>query len=301
MVRTASLAALGVALAGAAAAQPLLSPAALEAKLGDPALAIIDIRKDVSGGVIPGAAHAPYGEAGWRAAVNGVPGMLPPVDAIEATIAGLGVDAGDHVVIVAEGEGPRAIDMGSATRVYWTFKALGHDTVSILERGAAGWTAAGLPLAAPETPARGTFAADFRPELLATASTVAAALVEGETLVDGRPLSQFRGESKSPVAQRAGALPGAVNYPVAEMLDETGGTFLDAETLAARFAAIGVETGEPAIAYCNTGHWASVAWFALSEVVGAEDVSMYDGSMADWTAVRSRPLLPAGAPAAPQG
>jgi thiosulfate/3-mercaptopyruvate sulfurtransferase len=300
MVRTIRLAAAGIALAGAAAAQPLLSPAALQEKLGDPALAVIDIREDVSGGVIPGAVHAPYDAAGWRATVNGIPGMLPPTAEIEATIAGLGVDPGDHVVIVAEGAGPRAIDMGSATRVYWTFKALGHDRVSILERGATGWRAAGLPTAAPATPEPGRFEASPRPALLADASDVAAALVEGDTLVDGRPLAQFRGEAKSPVAKKAGALPGAVNYPVAEMLDETGGAFLDAETLAARFAQIGVEPGAPAIAYCNTGHWASVAWFALSEVVGADDVAMYDGSMADWTAQPNRPLLPAGAPR-PQG
>jgi thiosulfate/3-mercaptopyruvate sulfurtransferase len=190
--------------------------------------------------------------------------------------------------------------MGSATRTYWTFKVLGHDNVSILERGAAGWTAAGLPTAAPATPEPGTFKAAFRPDLLATTSEIAAALVDGDTLVDGRPVAQFRGESKSPVAKKAGALPGAINYPVADMLDESGGAFLDAETLAARFTEIGVEEGAPAIAYCNTGHWASVAWFALSEVVGAEGVAMYDGSMADWTAQRNRPLLPAGA-ARPQG
>ncbi|HIC36579.1 MAG TPA: sulfurtransferase, partial [Candidatus Marinimicrobia bacterium] len=38
------------------------------------------------------------------------------------------------------------------------------------------------------------------------------------------------------------------------------------------------------------GHWATVAWFALSEVLGHENVKNYDGSMVDWTADPSRPL-----------
>ncbi len=28
----------------------------------------------------------------------------------------------------------------------------------------------------------------------------------------------------------------------------------------------------PAVAYCNTGHWAATDWFVLSEVLGRKDV-----------------------------
>ena len=59
-------------------------------------------------GHIPGAVAANYKSGGWRAKVGGVSGMLPPVDKIEATIAALGVDADDHVVITAAGEGVSA-------------------------------------------------------------------------------------------------------------------------------------------------------------------------------------------------
>ncbi|MEC7558641.1 MAG: sulfurtransferase, partial [Pseudomonadota bacterium] len=42
---------------------------------------------------------------------------------------------------------------------------------------------------------------------------------------------------------------------------------------------------------CNTGHWAATNWFVLSEVLGRDDVKLYDGSMVEWTADGSNPLV----------
>ena len=44
------------------------------------------------------------------------------------------------------------------------------------------------------------------------------------------------------------------------------------------------------VTYCNTGQLASTGWFVLSEVLGRQDVSMYDGSMSQWTQDESRPV-----------
>ena len=46
------------------------------------------------------------------------------------------------------------------------------------------------------------------------------------------------------------------------------------------FAAI---PATPVINYCNTGHQAATNWFVLSEVLGRPGVSLYDGSMSEWT------------------
>ena len=67
-------------------------------------------------------------------------------------------------------------------------------------------------------------------------------------------------------------------------------TFARPETVKALSEAVGLATGEENIAFCNTGHWASVAWFGLSEVLGNKNTSMYDGSMAEWTADPARPV-----------
>ena len=51
-----------------------------------------------------------------------------------------------------------------------------------------------------------------------------------------------------------------------------------------------IEQDADEIAFCNTGHWASVAWFGLSEILGNKKTKLYDGSMADWTSDESRPV-----------
>ena len=63
-------------IAGAASAQPLLSPQELQAKLGDTNVRVIDIRdaKSYAANHIPGAVNAPYGQ--WRGPATN-PGELP--------------------------------------------------------------------------------------------------------------------------------------------------------------------------------------------------------------------------------
>ena len=39
--------------------------------------------------------------------------------------------------------GRQALDMGAATRLYWTFKVYGEDRLAVLDGGAAGWLAEG--------------------------------------------------------------------------------------------------------------------------------------------------------------
>ena len=46
----------------------------------------------------------------------------------------------------------------------------------------------------------------------------------------------------------------------------------------------------PVVSYCNTGHLAAANWFVLSEVLGRRDVTLYDGSMSEWTADPGRPV-----------
>ena len=118
---------------------PLVTAEWLQAHAGDENLKIIDIRDKIEEtdlGDLPyiaNAAVAPYGSAGWRVEVDGVPGQIPPVEQVAELIGGLGIDGDDHVVIVPWGTD--SSEFGGATRVYWTFKYLGHDAVSILDGG----------------------------------------------------------------------------------------------------------------------------------------------------------------------
>ena len=281
----------------AAAATPLVGDAWLNSNAGAPNLIVLDIRNKLGkgskeaylAGHIPGAVYSDYLSDGWRTKVDGVVGQLPPVQSLEALIGGLGISNDSHVVVVAGGVS--ALDMGSATRVYWTFKVLGHDAVSILDGGHKAYAAD--PANRLETgwnqPAPAIFEARFRPELIADSTVVQAALEDGTALVDLRPPEQYRGEKMHKAAKRRGTIPGAVNVPESEVTVD-GGRFRDAAGLAELFRAVGLGGEEDAISFCNTGHWASLGWFAKSELLGQKNVRLYDGSMVDWSARTELPI-----------
>jgi thiosulfate/3-mercaptopyruvate sulfurtransferase len=274
---------------------PLVDSEWLKANAGKDNVVVLDVRdkiKETDLGdkpYIADAVVAPYASAGWRTEVDGIPGMLPPLDQVTKLIGDLGIDNDDHVIIVPWGTD--STEFGGATRVYWTFKYLGHDEVSILDGGWRQFDAAGgTRSASPTEPQPATFEAAPRDELLATTAEVETALKSGVTLVDGRPAEQFEGKSKSPVVRALGTIPGAVNIRHGDLYSGELALFARPETVKALSEAVGLAESEENITFCNTGHWASIAWFGLSEVLGNTQTSMYDGSMAEWTADPARPV-----------
>ena len=131
----------------AASSQPLVDANWVKENSCKPGVVVLDIRSAIDGGSqldylrghIPCAIYSDYMKGGWRAKVNNVPAMLPPLPQISKLIGSLGIDNNSHVVIYSAGNS--ATSMGSATRIYWTFKVLGDNNVSILNGGYAGYVA----------------------------------------------------------------------------------------------------------------------------------------------------------------
>jgi thiosulfate/3-mercaptopyruvate sulfurtransferase len=277
---------------------PLVSAAWLKQHLNDPDVFVLDVRSAIDGGGsqafqqghIPGAIHSDYDKAGWRVTRGGVPFMLPTLPELEKLVGELGIDEDTHVVVVPAGV--HFTDFGAAARTYWTLKVAGVAKVSILDGGYAAWIAGKNETeSGPSKPSPKIFSATLNKALLAEAGEVQKIEQSGgATLIDARPASFFAGKQKAPAAKAYGHIPGAVNADSA--------TFYDAQTNRlkprAELAAIAATLpGGPAVAYCNTGHWAATDWFVLSELLGRKDVRLYYGSMVEWTSDASRPLASA--------
>ncbi len=268
------------------AAQPLLAPADVAAKLGDPKLRIVDIREGwVAGksvyeaGHIAGAQHAPY--AKWRGPVES-PGRLPTADALAALIQQLAIDRSTPVVVVYEGKS--STDFGSAARVYWTLKAAGVPTLSILNGGMTAWRAAGLPVTTDtSTRPRSRFEVTLDPRLIATRDDVAQVVGDGSTrLLDARPAAFFAGQTRHTAAKTPGTIVGAKNVSH-EVWFTKDATLLPSERIKQVAQQAGVNLDEPTISFCNTGHWAATNWFVLSELLGHSDVKLYPESVVEWS------------------
>jgi thiosulfate/3-mercaptopyruvate sulfurtransferase len=278
-----------------ASAEPLISVEWLKQHRADPSVVTLDVRSVIDGGGvgaytkahIPGAIHSDYDKAGWRVTRNGVPFMLPTVAELEKLIGETGIDEDSHVVIVPAGVS--VTDFGAAARIYWTLKAAGHPSVSILDGGFAAWQSAGYPTEAGTViPTPKIFTAQLDEQLLSQLAEVEHN--EHATLVDARPASYFDGKVKAPIVPAYGHIPGAINLDSASFYDPATNRLRSKDQLE-RIAAR-LPSG-PVVTYCNTGHWAATDWFVLAAVLGRSDVRLYDGSMAEWAADPHRPIVSA--------
>jgi thiosulfate/3-mercaptopyruvate sulfurtransferase len=281
------------------AAGPLIDAAGLQAIACEPGVVVLDIRSekidgqasdDYARGHVPCAIHSDYVKGGWRAKVDGVTGMLPSVPQLAALIGGLGIDNDTHVVIAPLGGAAKS--MAGAARVYWTFKVLGHDRVSILDGGTDGYAAdPSRPLEQGEqTPEPKAFTAQLRPEMLVSEEEFARAARTGGLLVDYRRQDEFSGLNRNAKTARAGTVTGAHNLPLEWLTQDNGGFLRSRDGLERVHDLAGVPLDRQQIGFCNTGHNSSLGWFIAHEIFGNRSARLYDGSMAQWSRNAALPM-----------
>jgi len=206
-----------------------------------------------------------------------LPHMLPAADEFAEAVGRLGIASEDRVVVYD------ARGVVSAARVWWTFRAFGHDRVAVLDGGFRAWTAEGRPVASGEpAPTRRPFRATLRPELVRDLEAVRRNLVtRDEQIVDARSRGRFAGTEPEPRAGlRGGHIPGSLNLPY-ETLYQPDGTLLPPDRLRAAIVDAGIDLGKPITTTCGSGITASVLALAL-HVLGRPDVAVYDGSWTEW-------------------
>jgi thiosulfate/3-mercaptopyruvate sulfurtransferase len=270
---------------------PLINVAELAAELTAAApLTLLDVRWSLTGG--PG--RASYAEAHLPGAVfldldrqlcgpAGPAGRhpLPEPDRLQEVLRAAGVRA-DHPVVVYDGG-----DGLAAGRAWWTVRWAGHPRVRVLDGGYPAWIAAGQPVTAePAQPPPGTFT--VRPGALPVLDAARAAELAGKgVLLDVRAGARFRGETE-PIDPVAGHIPGAVNLPTTEHLDDQG-LLRAADQLRDRFASAGVREDVPVGAYCGSGVTAAHTVLALHRA-GRSDAALYIGSWSEWITDPDRPV-----------
>ena len=267
------------------AASPVVDVDWVKSHTGQKNIVFVDLRSvgAYKAGHVPGAVHASYGRDKWRMKINGVKGMLPPVDHLKKLVEKLGIKNDSHVVLMHGGYS--AAETGIATRVYWTLKVLGLNELSILNGGMTAYLndkSAKLEKGVV-TPTPSTFEVRLNKSILATAKDVENGLNSDIQLLDSRPTDQHIGINKSGAIVRTGTLPNAISVPGRWMTVNDKGIFRSNTVLARIYAAQKAKQKGKTIVFCNTGHWASLGWFIDSEILGNKQSKMYDGSMAQWS------------------
>jgi len=102
----------------------------------------------------------------------------------------------------------------------------------------------------------------------------------GAQIVDARAANRFNAEVDEPrPGLHRGHIPRSLNVPWNDLV--VNGALKPEAELRAVFARAGVKLDEPVVASCGSGVTAVVVILALT-VLGARDVTLYDGSWGEW-------------------
>ena len=221
---------------------------------------------------------------------SSMPHMLPSSAVFSEKVERMGISNDNLVVLYTR------FNSFSAPRVWWMFKAFGHDNVRIINGGYEEWKRAGgeIERGDPVPPSRGRFVCELRPGYVMTLEDMKALVAEGgdTQIVDTRPAARFKGLEPEPRAGLGrGHMPGARNAPFATFLDaKDWSKLLPAEEVKASLTSAGIDLSKPAVASCGSGVTAChVALYA--HIAGLPTVPIYDGSWAEYGSVESLPKV----------
>jgi thiosulfate/3-mercaptopyruvate sulfurtransferase len=265
---------------------PLVTPSWLAGRLRDPGVVSLDATLPPVGVTppvdtraryfakhIPGATFFDIDELSDRS--TPLPHMLPPPEVFSRSMSALGVD--DRMAIVIyEQQG-----VFSAPRAWWMLRTFGAQEVYILDGGLRAWIEAGLPTHSGHVHrAPASFHAKLDHDAVKDFAQIQQMIAEHAQILDARSAGRFTGASPEPrPGISPGHMPGATSIPFTELVEE--GRLKPAEELRQIFIAKGVDMKQPITTTCGSGVTAAVIALGL-EVAGANHVSLYDGSWAEY-------------------
>jgi thiosulfate/3-mercaptopyruvate sulfurtransferase len=271
----------------------IISAESLASRVDDPALVILEVARANDDGAfreahIPGSRWAFWKELLWHDTDR----QFPSPQILAARLGALGIARESTIVLVGD-------PFQFGTYAFWVMQMLGRAELLLLDGGRRAWIDGGHPVASgrPEHPRVGHAAGHEDTSSRIGRDGVLDAVREGsQRILDLRSAEEYRGERVSPVsapfdhgAERRGHIPGARHLPHERLLREDG-TFRPPDELRRVFDEVGVRPGDEVIAYCRLSHRASMGWFALNELVGHEDVRVYDGSWTEWGSIVGVPI-----------
>lgn len=205
-----------------------------------------------------------------------MPNTLPQAVDFQQACRELGINTNSHIVVYDN------IGIYASPRVWWMFKAMGHEQVAVLDGGLPEWGKIGgaMESITDKSYPEGDFIAQPGLALKKEMKDLLANLESKESLVlDARSSGRFDGTAPEPrEGLSSGHMPHSASLPFSQVLNE--GKFKSKEELAALFTELNTEN-KPLIFSCGSGLTACITYLA-AELSTDTAKSVYDGSWTEW-------------------
>ncbi|WP_242009220.1 sulfurtransferase [Robertkochia solimangrovi] len=265
--------------------EPIVSVAWLSAHIDDDDLILLDVSSEMTA-------------VGERSAFDGVsirgarkidlqkdfsdlnsafPNTFPALEFFEQTCCRLGIRNNSRIVIFDN------LGIYTSPRLWWLFKAMGHEEVTVLDGGLPEWIRNGFgtfEVSSGSTYEPGAYSASIQPGYLVLYEEVIENLQSGKFVIaDARSAARFSGSGPEPRKDlQSGMIPGSLNIPFKEVLSD--GVFKSKAELVEIFTVI-LNTHKTPVFSCGSGVTACILMMAW-EIAFGPARRIYDGSWTEW-------------------
>lgn len=171
----------------------------------------------------------------------------------------------------------------TSPRVWWMFKVMGFENISVLDGGLPEWVRLGYktqPIELAPIFEKGNFISKFNNKLIQDYDSVLLnTRLNDQIVVDARAEGRFLGSTPEPRdGMMGGSIPSSCNLPYSQVLKD--GKYLPLSELKEHFRVFVVEN-KPLIFSCGSGITACILYLA-AELVSDIEKSVFDGSWTEW-------------------
>lgn len=273
---------------------PIVTTEWLAAHLNDPSVKIIEVsakneEAEYHNGHIPGAVRFYWKDLCWHETDRQ---MITPAELAER-LGGVGIGDSDTVVLYGD-----PVQYG--TYGFWALTMAGHPDLKLLDGTRTKWAAEGRQMTTdvPQTtpvayaPHQGDVSMRLGRDAIRDNLGMA-----GRLILDVRSPEEYSGERVMSYgqfdhgAERGGRIPGAAHLFFKEFFNDDD-TFKDADEIRRAFGALSIDPGnfEEIVCYCRLSHRATLAWTAMTHVLGYTGAKIYDGSWTEWGSIVGFPV-----------
>ncbi|MCK4561638.1 MAG: sulfurtransferase [Flavobacteriaceae bacterium] len=170
----------------------------------------------------------------------------------------------------------------SSSRVWWMFKAMGHNNIAVLDGGFPEWEKAEFEIEKKQfySGNKGNFKANFKKKYFNNSHDLLKAIENKDVIVlDARAINRFKGLVEEPrKGLRSGHIPTSISFPYSKLI--TDNKMISKEKISEVFTQI-IDNEKPLMFSCGSGITACTLALG-AKIIGLKNISVYDGSWTEW-------------------